>query len=82
MLVASITGIMVYLLKLTVETNDAISCAVQVEMKNTTIYFMELVDYCANKCRTVTRSLCCPLATYVTNIAGECSQVFFGQLYC
>ncbi|XP_058191839.1 separase isoform X2 [Rhododendron vialii] len=54
---------------------DFLASECKVEMKNTIMEFIELVDYCANKCRTATRTLCSPLATYVTKLAGEFSQV-------
>ncbi|GFY89325.1 separase [Actinidia rufa] len=44
----------------------------QVEMERTTTEFLELICYCANKCRTASRILCSSLATYLSKLGESC----------
>ncbi|KAL7205879.1 hypothetical protein ACSBR2_018738 [Camellia fascicularis] len=54
---------------------DSMASECKVEMESTTMEFLELVYYCANKCRIATRDLCSAFATYLSKIAGEFCQV-------
>ncbi|XP_057494488.1 LOW QUALITY PROTEIN: separase-like [Actinidia eriantha] len=44
----------------------------KVEMERTTTEFLELICYCANKCRTSSRVLCSSLATYLSKLGESC----------
>ncbi|GFY89199.1 separase [Actinidia rufa] len=44
----------------------------QVEMERTTMELLELICYCANKCRTASRILCSSLATYLSKLGESC----------
>lgn len=46
-------------------------------MGNNAIEFIELVDYCANKCRAAATVFCSTLARHLNNMAGD-----FPQVYC
>ncbi|KAL6545762.1 hypothetical protein OROGR_009636 [Orobanche gracilis] len=48
----------------------------RVEEEKTTLGFLELVCYCANKCRSVTVSLCDPVAEYLHSLAGSFHKDF------
>ncbi|KAL6517690.1 hypothetical protein OROMI_033391 [Orobanche minor] len=46
------------------------------EEEKTTLGFLELVCYCANKCRSVSVSLCDPVAEYLHGLAGSFHKDF------
>lgn len=46
-------------------------------MDNGAIEFVELADYCANKCRAAGTIFCSTLARNLNNMAGD-----FHQVYC
>ncbi|KAL6494538.1 hypothetical protein OROGR_031338 [Orobanche gracilis] len=53
-----------------------IASIMAVEEEKTTLGFLELVCYCANKCRSVTVSLCDPVAEYLHRLAGSFHKDF------
>jgi separase len=44
-------------------------------MENTGKEYVELVSYCANKCRTTSANLCITMATHLNKLAGDSHQV-------
>ncbi|GLT73486.1 hypothetical protein SLA2020_453420 [Shorea laevis] len=44
-------------------------------MENTGKEYVELVSYCANKCRTTSAKLCSTMATHLNKLAGDSHQV-------
>ena len=55
----------------------------QFEVENTGIEYVELVSYCANKCRTSSANLSITMATHLNKIAGDSYQVScLCSLYC
>ncbi|CBI23880.3 unnamed protein product, partial [Vitis vinifera] len=54
---------------------DTIAAECKVEMGNTFIEFVELVSYCANKCRITSKDLCTAVALHLNKMAGDFRQV-------
>ena len=55
----------------------------QFEVENTGIEYVELVSYCANKCRTSSANLSITMATHLNKIAGDSHQVScLCSIYC
>ena len=55
----------------------------QFEVENTGIEYVELVSYCANKCRTASANLSITMATHLNKIAGDSHQVScLFSIYC
>ncbi|OMO79929.1 Peptidase C50, separase [Corchorus capsularis] len=53
---------------------DSISRDCKVEMDDSAIAFVELADYCANKCRAAGSSFCSTLARHLIKLAGDFHQ--------
>ena len=49
-------------------------------MENNSTEFIELVSYCANKCRITSKDLCTAVALHLNKMAGDFRQV--SCLYC
>ncbi|KAH9751960.1 Separase [Citrus sinensis] len=54
---------------------DSIACQCKVESDNTGIELVELVSYCANKCRTAGTIFCSTVAGHLNHIGGHFPQV-------
>ncbi|KAG6652968.1 separase isoform X5 [Carya illinoinensis] len=54
---------------------DCVAHECKFEMENPGIEYVDLVSYCANKCRTASANLCIPMATHLNKIAGDSHQV-------
>ncbi|XVF45726.1 hypothetical protein PTKIN_Ptkin02bG0229600 [Pterospermum kingtungense] len=49
----------------------SVSRECKVELENNATEFIELVDYCANKCRSASTVFCSTLARHLNNMAGD-----------
>ncbi|GMY05223.1 separase isoform X2 [Fagus crenata] len=54
---------------------DSVARECKFEVENTGIEYVELVSYCANKCRTASANLSITMATHLNKIAGDSHQV-------
>ncbi|KAF3975524.1 hypothetical protein CMV_001236 [Castanea mollissima] len=54
---------------------DSITRECKFKVENTGIEYVELVSYCANKCRTSSANLSITMATHLNKIAGDSHQV-------
>lgn len=53
----------------------------QVELNNSGIELVELVSYCANKCRATCTFFCGTVAGHLDHIAGDLPQVSCSVIY-
>lgn len=49
----------------------------QVEVENTGKEFVELIAYCAKKCRTTNTNLCSIIGSHLNELAGDFHQVSY-----
>lgn len=56
--------------------------ALQIGKETAIVDFLDLADYCANKCRIATVNICGAVAAHFVKLAGDFSQVLIYAYFC